>query len=331
MELQEQQTKNHIEKIQKRDGRVVDFVREKITNAIHKAITAANQGDGKESKKVSDMVVNLLNRRFKKGEVPTIEQVQDIVEEALILEDLVETAKAYILYRDQRRAIREASKVTDESSEKVDSYLKEVDWQVKENANMTYSLQGLNQYVGSYISKKYWLNKIYPKEIRDAAANEDFHIHNLELLAPYTFFGREVVIAKLNGKIKLISFKDLYGEIQLPESLLSEKDGAFAKYPENLSILDKNGWVKVSRMVKKKKEREMRFIKSEQGRSVIVTDNHPFIVKRNDEDKEVDAADVKEREDMVFSADSASLLKQENLFSKRFIYLAEELLEKGQF
>ena len=50
---------------------------------------------------------------------------------------------------------------------------------------MTFSLQGLNQYVGSYISKKYWLNKIYPKEIRDAAINEDFHIHNLELLAPY--------------------------------------------------------------------------------------------------------------------------------------------------
>lgn len=185
MTPEEKQFKNHVEKIQKRDGRVVDFVQEKITNAIHKAITATNQGDGKESKKVSDMVVKLLNTRFKKGEVPAIEQIQDIVEEALILDDLVDTAKAYILYRDQRRAIREASKVTDESSEKVDSYLKEIDWQVKENANMTYSLQGLNQYVGSYISKKYWLNKIYPKEIREAAANEDFHIHNLELLAPY--------------------------------------------------------------------------------------------------------------------------------------------------
>jgi ribonucleoside-triphosphate reductase len=142
---------------------------------------AANQGDGKESAKVADRVIKLLNRRFKKEEVPTIEQIQDIVEESLILEDLVDTAKAYILYREQRRAIREAAKVSDESSEKIDSYLKEIDWQVKENANMTFSLQGLNQYVGSYISKKYWLNKIYPKEIRDAAANEDFHIHNLEL------------------------------------------------------------------------------------------------------------------------------------------------------
>jgi len=185
MTEKEVKIENHIEKIQKRDGRVVDFVQEKISEAIHKAVVATNQGDGDVSKKVSDKVVSLLNRRFKKGEIPSIEQIQDIVEEALMLEDLKETAKAYILYRDQRRAIREAAKVVDESSEKVDSYLKELDWQVKENANMTYSLQGLNQYVGSYISKKYWLNRIYPKEIRDAGANEDFHIHNLELLAPY--------------------------------------------------------------------------------------------------------------------------------------------------
>ncbi len=177
--------KNHIEKIQKRDGRVVAFEQEKIAEAIHKAIVAAGQGNGEVSKKVTEKVVSLMNRRFKKGEVPNIEQIQDIVEEALILEDLVDTAKSFILYRDQRRAIRETAKAADDSSEKIDSYLKELDWQVKENANMTFSLQGLNQYVGSYISKKYWLNKIYPKEIRDAAANEDFHIHNLELLAPY--------------------------------------------------------------------------------------------------------------------------------------------------
>lgn len=181
----ELKTKSNIDKVQKRDGRVVDFEQKKIEEAVHKAVVATNQGDGEVSKKVSDKVVALLNRRFKKGEVPNIEQIQDIVEEALMLEDLVETAKAYILYREQRRAIREAAKAVDDSSDKIDSYLKEIDWQVKENANMTFSLQGLNQYVGSYISKKYWLNKIYPKEIREAAANEDFHIHNLELLAPY--------------------------------------------------------------------------------------------------------------------------------------------------
>ncbi len=176
---------NKIIKVKKRDGSIVDFDQSKITEAIFKAITATQQGDGKKSKRLSDRVVKILNRRFKKDEIPQVEQIQDIVEEVLILEGLVETAKAYILYREQRRAIREATKLIDESSEKIDSYLKEIDWQIKENANMTFSLQGLNQYVGSYVSKKYWLNKIYPKEIREVALNEDFHIHNLELLAPY--------------------------------------------------------------------------------------------------------------------------------------------------
>ncbi len=177
--------KNRIEKVQKRDGSIADFDQAKIEEAVHKALTASAQGDGPQAKKVAEKVVDILNRRFKKDEIPNIEQIQDIVEEMLVLEGFVETAKAYILYRDQRRKIREAGKVVDESSEKIDSYLAELDWQVNENANMTFSLQGLNQYVGSYISKKYWLNRVYPKEIRDAASGEDFHIHNLELLAPY--------------------------------------------------------------------------------------------------------------------------------------------------
>lgn len=164
---------------------MVNFDQVRITDAISKALIATSAGDGDLAKKISDKVVRILNRRFKTGEVPNIEQIQDIVEEVLFLENLIETAKAYILYREQRRRIREAGAATDESSEKIDSYLQELDWQVNENANMTFSLQGLNQYVGSYVSKKYWLNKIYPKEIREAGANEDFHIHNLELLAPY--------------------------------------------------------------------------------------------------------------------------------------------------
>ena len=176
---------NHITKVQKRDGSIVEFLQQKITDAVFKAITAAGQGDGIKSRKASEKAIEILNRRFKKEEIPTVEQIQDIVEEVLILEGLVDTARAYILYRDQRRKIRELGVISDESSDKIDSYLKELDWQIAENANMTFSLQGLNQYVGSYVSKKYWLNKIYPKEVREAAFNEDFHIHNLELLSPY--------------------------------------------------------------------------------------------------------------------------------------------------
>ncbi len=177
--------KPKFDKIQKRDGRIVDFDKSKITKAIHKALTATGQGNGPTAKKVADKVINLLNKRFHKNEIPKVEEVQDIVEEVLILENLVETARAYILYREQRRRIREAQSALDETVEMVDNYIQELDWQIKENANMAYSLQGLHHYVVSAVSKKYWLNKIYPKEIREAVAGGDFHIHNLDFLGPY--------------------------------------------------------------------------------------------------------------------------------------------------
>ncbi|MFZ5559653.1 MAG: ribonucleoside triphosphate reductase [Patescibacteria group bacterium] len=177
--------KNKFTKIRKRDGRIVDFDQGKITNAIFKALTATNQGDGRKSKSLSNRVIQILNRRFKAQEIPTVEEIQDIVEEVLILEGLVETAKAYILYREQRRRIREAVKVAEEAVDRVDQYLEKLDWEVQENANMAFSLQGFNHYGVTYIIKKYWLNRIYPEAIREAVRAGDLHIHNLDTLATY--------------------------------------------------------------------------------------------------------------------------------------------------
>lgn len=176
---------NTIAKIKKRDGAIVDFDQSKITNAIFKAITATDQGDGVRSKKLSDKVTEILNRRFKKNEIPEVEQIQDIIEEVLILENLVDTAKAYILYREQRRRIRESITISEETVERMDQYLGKLDWEVQENANMAFSLQGLNHYAVSQIIKKYWLNKIYPQEVREANESGDYHIHNLDTLGPY--------------------------------------------------------------------------------------------------------------------------------------------------
>jgi len=107
------------------------------------------------------------------------------VEEVLILEGEVEAAKAFILYREQRRRIREAQAISEEAVDRVDDYLDKMDWEVQENSNMTFSLQGLNHYCVSYVVKKYWLNKIYPKEIREANESGDLHLHNLDTLACY--------------------------------------------------------------------------------------------------------------------------------------------------
>ena len=176
---------NKITKVQKRNEEIVDFDEKRIEDAIFKALTATEEGDGKKSKKFSDRIIKILNRRFKKDEILHVEQIQDIVEEVLILENLVETAKAYILYREQRRRIREAVMTAEEAVDRIDQYLEKLDWEVQENANMAFSLQGLNRYGVSYIVKKYWLNKIYPREIREANESGDFHLHNLDTLGCY--------------------------------------------------------------------------------------------------------------------------------------------------
>ncbi len=176
--------KQQIIRIRRRNGRLAKFDQERITTAIYQAVTAVSEEDGKLSQKLSNQVVKILNRRFK-GVVPTVEDVQNIVEEVLIRADLTEIAKAYIIYREQRRKLRETIKVTNESLGMVDQYLKEVDWEVKENANMTYSLQGLNNYISNGVTKRYWFEKVYPLKIREAAEGGDFHIHDLGILAPY--------------------------------------------------------------------------------------------------------------------------------------------------
>lgn len=93
------------------------------------------------------------------------------------------TAKAYIIYREQHARIREI--VSKANTDLVDQYLNKIDWEVKENSNMSFSLQGLNNYVSSKITKIYWLNKIYPEEVRKAHLEGDFHIHDLGLLSVY--------------------------------------------------------------------------------------------------------------------------------------------------
>ena len=101
-----------VSKIRKRDDRIVDFDQGKIATAISKAIVAVNYEDGKLAQKLSNEVVKLINKRFE-GRIPSVENVQDIVEEVLIRDEYAEVAKAYILYRQRRMEIREFKKFFD--------------------------------------------------------------------------------------------------------------------------------------------------------------------------------------------------------------------------
>lgn len=176
-----------ITQVYKRDGRIVPFDRSRIENAI----LAASRAVGAENDRVwaatlAEQVTRLLEERFGEGDgIPEVEQIQDIVEEVLIKTGHVAIAKAYILYREKRSQARQTKRLLLDSMQLVDSYLERFDWRVNENANMNYSLQGLNFYVASSISARYWLNKIYPPEVQQSHVNGDFHIHDLGMLSAY--------------------------------------------------------------------------------------------------------------------------------------------------
>ena len=173
-----------IRKIRKRDGKIADFNPIQITNAIWKAAQAVGGKDYKKSIELTGKVMENLEKSLNKGEIPTVEQVQDLVEKTLIEEGHAKTAKAYILYRKQHRDIREVGGLL-KDIDVVDGYLSMMDWKVQENSNMSYSLQGLNVYATENIVSHYWLNKIYPPEIGEAHTNGDLHIHDLGTLGAY--------------------------------------------------------------------------------------------------------------------------------------------------
>jgi ribonucleoside-triphosphate reductase (formate) len=171
-----------IEEIRKRNGRVVEFDSSKITGAIAKAGKATGEFDIREAKKMTLRVLTLAHE-LRLGSVPEVEEVQDIVERVLLDSPYYKTAKAYIIYREQHAQIRRIT--TRAHINLVDHYITKQDWKIKENSNMCYSLQGLNNYISSDVTSEYWLNKIYPPEVRQAHKSGDIHIHDLSLLSVY--------------------------------------------------------------------------------------------------------------------------------------------------
>lgn len=168
--------------IRKRDGVIVGFEPAKIEAAIHKAGVATGEFGLDVARALSNKVIEKA-KALLMDRIPSVEEIQDLVEEVLLDSPYHKTAKAYILYREQHAQIRRLKEKANLAL--VDQYLNRVDWQVRENSNMTFSLQGLNNYISSEITKAYWLNKIYPPEIRDACIGGDFHIHDLGLLSVY--------------------------------------------------------------------------------------------------------------------------------------------------
>ena len=173
-----------ISKVLKRDGTYQDFDINKICDAIYKAAVACGGKDKETSMKLAKQVEEMLSKSFE-TKVPTVEEIQNVVEKVLIENQHAKVAKSYILYREKRNQARENNALIGATISMFEDYLDDRDWSVKENANMQRSIAGLNNYVREAFTKKYWLNEIYPDDISHAHQSGLIHIHDLGFLGAY--------------------------------------------------------------------------------------------------------------------------------------------------
>ncbi|MDR1099087.1 MAG: ribonucleoside triphosphate reductase [Treponema sp.] len=185
-----------IRNVVKRSGEVEAYDRQKIHLAVGKAF-AAIAGTGPEdasgmreeraekiTARVEGLIAEMMAARHPHS-IPAIEEIQDLVETALVEGKETAAAKAYILYRAKHEAMRDIQKLMLDIDSTMDGYLKQSDWRVKENANVNYSLGGLILHNSGSITANYWLKNIYTPEIAEAHRNADFHIHDLSMFSGY--------------------------------------------------------------------------------------------------------------------------------------------------
>ncbi len=173
-----------VENVTKRDGTLAPFDSNKIYNAILKAGTSTNEFGEQEAWLLTAQVLKVVEHKFSDS-LPSIEQIQDIVEQVLISANYFSTAKAYILYRDQRQRTRNDKKVVVDVESSINEYLEKLDWRVNANANQGYSNGGLILNVSGKVTANYWLSHVYPANVGEAHRNGDIHIHDLDMLAAY--------------------------------------------------------------------------------------------------------------------------------------------------
>ncbi len=169
-----------VTRIKKRDGSIADFVQDKITSAVYKAMESQGLVDQKAAKTVSDIVTFMLEDKFGGYTIPSVEQIQDTVEMVLMKQGYHEVAKSYILYRERHKEIREARKIGINLERLIKDYIKNLDWKIRENSNEgVMSFSGLNARISGEVLANFALNQLYSENIKKAHMEGDFHIHDL--------------------------------------------------------------------------------------------------------------------------------------------------------
>jgi ribonucleoside-triphosphate reductase len=198
-----------ISTIRKRDGKLVPYDNYKIANAIFKAAEAVGGKDFGQALTLAKQAEQAVASKFHSNSIPAVEEIQDIVEKVLIESGHARVAKAYILYREQRRRARSTKDILLDIVNTMDGYLKQQDWRVNENSNVSYSLGGLILYNSGAITANYWLDNIYPHEIAEAHRNGEIHLHDLSMFSGYCagWSLRQLIAEGLGGVKGKISSK----------------------------------------------------------------------------------------------------------------------------
>ncbi len=185
----------------KRDGEVAAFDLRKIRSSINRAGQATGEFDSAVADILTAWVLNSLSKESAGKTAPQIEQIQDEVERALVTSKYFKTARAFIIYREQHRLLREEKKTVIDVVGSIDEYLNQQDWRVNANANQGYSLGGMILNVSGKVTANYWLSHVYPVEIGKAHRDADFHIHDLDMLSGYCagWSLRTLLMEGLNG------------------------------------------------------------------------------------------------------------------------------------
>ncbi|GMV46977.1 MAG: hypothetical protein AMXMBFR66_23750 [Pseudomonadota bacterium] len=171
----------------KRDGRLVAFDAAKIADALARAGRACGQFDTAEAERLTrdGVLARLREQAAATAAAPHIEQIQDAVEATLYDAGHRRTLRAYIVYREQHRALRDTRKTLVDVQAAMDEYLEQRDWRINANANQGWSLGGLILNVSGKVVANYWLDHVYPPEIGRAHREADVHIHDLDMLSGY--------------------------------------------------------------------------------------------------------------------------------------------------
>lgn len=169
----------------KRDGVIVPYNRQKITDAIWGAFEAVGGTDPKIADEMAVLTEERITKTFKNNDIPSVESIQDIVEEVLMDNGYNTQARAYITYRSQHMKQRNAKKLTEDIKNTFNGYLKGTNWKIKENANVNYSVGGLILHIAGEITSNYWLDEIYTEEIARYHREGRFHIHDLQMFTGY--------------------------------------------------------------------------------------------------------------------------------------------------